>query len=396
MNEHRKMNRRGFLNLSMGAAASAMGLYGLSNAAASSLPMKPVAVGKCASYGEAVLPAVAKLFNLIGGIGSLVKGKSVCIKVNMTGDPRREVGELPARLTFHTHLDVVLAVCKLLDQAGAKRITIVESLLFNRPKEEVFAWAGWDLAALKSSAKDVRIEDTRNKGSWDQYGRIEVPWGGYSYPAYDVNKAYIENDVCISIAKLKEHITAGVTLAMKNMFGITPNAIYGADAGTEDAHSARSILHVGRKKPATDIEEVDPDSPREGGYIVPRVVADLTGARPIHLSIIDGIETMQGGEGYWCRNAKPIKPGVLIAGLNPVCTDAVGMVVMGLDPEAKKGTIPFAHCDNHLLLAAKAGLGTNKLSDIEVRGVPLNEAAHPFDTSLRAPYSENLQKIFIR
>ena len=51
-------------------------------------------------------------------------------------------------------------------------------------------------------------------------------------------------------------------------------------------------------------------------------------ARPIHLAILDGVESIAGGEGPWVRGVlivKPgvriVKPGVLIAGMNPVTTD---------------------------------------------------------------------------
>ena len=38
----------------------------------------------------------------------------------------------------------------------------------------------------------------------------------------------------MSMAKLKNHATCGVTLSMKNCFGITPASIYGDDAGVDE------------------------------------------------------------------------------------------------------------------------------------------------------------------
>ena len=35
--------------------------------------------------------------------------------------------------------------------------------------------------------------------------------------------------------------------------------------------------------------------------------------------------------------------------------------------------------DNHLALLAQQGVGTNVVQDIEVRGLPLKEAIHPFN-----------------
>ena len=54
---------------------------------------------------------------------------------------------------------------------------------------------------------------------------------------------------------------------------------------------------------------------------VPHIVADICTARPINLAIIDGITSVSGGEGPWCREAGPMKftsPGVLIVGTNGV------------------------------------------------------------------------------
>ena len=75
-----------------------------------------------------------------------------------------------------------------------------------------------------------------------------------------------------------------------------------------------------------------------------------------------------------------VKPGVLLAGLNPVCTDAVAIAAMGYSPRATRGTRPFETCDNTLLLAEAHGVGTTDLKRIEVRGVPIAQAMYRFDS----------------
>jgi hypothetical protein len=110
-------------------------------------------------------------------------------------------------------------------------------------------------------------------------------------------------------------------------------------------------------------------------------VADLVAARPIDLAIIDGIESIAGGEGPWIRS-KPLRlvqPGVVIAGTNPVTSDAVATAVMGYNPRAQRGTLPFQTCDNTLLLAEQHGVGTADLNRIEVRGVPVAEALYRYE-----------------
>ena len=101
------------------------------------------------------------------------------------------------------------------------------------------------------------------------------------------------------------------------------------------------------------------------------------GIRPIDLTIIDGIETVSGGEGPWVPGLAVKKPGLLLAGRNAVCTDAVATAVMGYDPMAARATGPFPG-DNHLAMAAALGLGTNDPKEIEVLGVPLKDALYPF------------------
>jgi uncharacterized protein (DUF362 family) len=69
-----------------------------------------------------------------------------------------------------------------------------------------------------------------------------------------------------------------------------------------------------------------------------------------------------------------IKPGLLLAGRNPVCVDAVSMAVMGYDPRAVRGQNPLLRGDNTLTLAEAKGIGTTDLNRIEVVGVPVREA----------------------
>src|SRR5262249_34837604 len=149
-----------------------------------------------------------------------------------------------------------------------------------------------------------------------------VPDGGHIYPGFDLHPTYEECDVFVSIAKMKDHATAGVTLSMKNCFGITPCTIYGAGAG-KDAPSltptgGRGRFHAGARQPSTSSpQERSHNVPKDGGARVPRIVADIVSARPIHLAIVEAIETMAGGEGPWTGpGLKPVSPKLLVAGLN--------------------------------------------------------------------------------
>ena len=101
--------------------------------------------------------------------------------------------------------------------------------------------------------------------------------------------------------------------------------------------------------------------------------------RPIHLAIVEGIKTMTGAEDPWIQEEPAgVAPGVIVAGLNPVNTDAVAMAVTGFDPMAVRGTPPFERCDSTLRLAESVGRGSRDRKRIEIAGTPISEAKVDF------------------
>jgi uncharacterized protein (DUF362 family) len=346
----------------------------------------PVSVAKCASYGSELLPTLDRMFDQLGGLRKLVTGKTVAVKVNMTGSPTERLGATPSELAHYTHPAVVGATVRLLGAAGARRVRVLEGcFVCADPLEEFMLAAGWEPRDILNAASNVEMENTNILGRAQRYSRMMAAKGGYIFPGFDFNHAWAESDVVISIAKMKEHATAGLTLGMKNMFGATPITIYGDGAGKDepsvDPRGGRgNTMHDGSRAPSKSApQELHPDSPRDQSYRMPRIVVDVNAALPVHLTIIDGITTMAGGEGPWTGpNNRIVSPGLLVAGLNPVCTDSVCAAAMGFDPQAKRGLPPFEKCDNYLDLAAARGLGTNDLSQIEVVGVPVKDALFSF------------------
>jgi uncharacterized protein (DUF362 family) len=342
-----------------------------------------VAIVSCRTYDKAVAEALRKSLDLLGGIGWLVKDKTVTVKLNLTGTNFSNYFGRPVGETYMTHPVTVLALNSLLFDAGARRVRYVESTNSKWGLENSLSLADWDLKALAARGP-VEFENTRNLGKGKRYARLKVPGGGYYFSAFDLNHAYEDTDVMVSLSKLKNHVTAGVTMSLKNLFGITPNALYGDQAGDEDATGGRSPLHNPTGFERLKLPGLKPGiTATEPETRVPHIVADICAARPIHLSIIDAITSISGGEGPWCADVSKIRfvsPGVLIVGLDPVATDAVGTAVMGYpNPRATRGTPPFTRCENHLWLAEKAGVGTADLARIDVRGLSIEQARHPYD-----------------
>lgn len=373
MNSCSRVSRRALL---AGAAGAALGRPGLAAA-----PASRVAIGRCRAYDRSMEATLAGMFDQLGGIGRLVKGKTVAVKLNLTGNITRFPikPDLPYRNDPHT----VLAFAHLLARAGARRIRFLES--FFPAGQDLSLWARYelDVNAINNAGCKVEWENTQNRGQAKQYVRMKVPWGGYVFAAYDLNHSFADCDVFASLSKLKNHWIAGVTMSLKNSFGNTPCSLYGGDcgeSGNEDPRQERVVVcHNGRGRPPQGVpQELKPDSPRDPGYRVPRIVVDLVGARPIDLSVVDGVDTIAGGEGEWNSGVRRIQPGLLLAGFNPVCVDAVSMAVMGYDPKAGRGTAPFHRGDNTLALAEAVGIGTTDLKRIEVTGLTIREATHSF------------------
>lgn len=340
-------------------------------------PVSTVAIARCRTYQDDLYNKLDRMFDQIGGIKPLVKNKTVALKLNLTGNPRRF--PMDPKMPYRNHPDTVLATARLLAKNGAKRIRIIET--FFPAKQDMELWGRYDLdiAGINNVGCKVEWENAQNLGQGSKYVRVTVPGGGYIYPAYDLNHSFVDCDAYVSLSKLKNHWIAGVTMSLKNNFGITPCSLYGGDCGTDGNENPQQerapVCHNGARTPPKGVpQELDPSSPRDSGYRVPRIVADLVRVRPIDLAIVDGVESIRGGEGVWNPGVQIIKPGVLLAGKNPVCLDAVCMAVMGYDPTADRGTKPFVRGDSTLKLAEAKGVGTTDLARIEVAGLSIKDA----------------------
>jgi uncharacterized protein (DUF362 family) len=310
-----------------------------------------VATTKVDGYDLATLRN--ELARMLGDLGDLVvPGARVGIKPNLTGGTWSDPS-LPAPPTelYDTHPAVVQALAELLLDAGASKITIMEGL------GDPLAFEAWGYGDV-ARATGADLLDLCYPAPYPDFAPFPVGPGNLIYNTFWMNPVLGELDVFISVAKMKCHTSAGVTLSLKNLFGIPPISMY----RRRPDQNNRSFFHG------------DPAYEQR----VPRVIVDLNRARPIHLAVIDGIRTAEGGAGPWNKGSGPIRPGVLLAGRDPVATDAVAAAIMGFDPNAAALTTPFLYCDNHLALAAGAGLGTNRLEEIGVAGPSIQELLTPF------------------
>jgi uncharacterized protein (DUF362 family) len=378
-------------------------------------PTSPVSVAKIVAYDTDLVAQFQLMFDQIGGIGHLVRGKTVAMKVNLSGasGTGRQVG-LSAGQTSWVHPNIVGALTATFAKLGAKRVRILESTFRKRygaPLEDTLLNDGWDVKAIKTAAPIVEFEDTNGPGQAKQYSLLKVKSRPYIFDAFCFNHSYDDCDFFVSVGKMKNHEELGITLSMKNLFGITPELLYGlrpkpdgavvSSTGNFSPWTRERVFHYGQVQPPEGVpQEMDPTSSRYEGWRMPRLLTDLCGARPIDLSVLDGIEAIIGGEGTGMPGTKHGKPGILVVGRNCVCTDAVGMATMGYNPRAGRHEAPFRlyknpkdhpadqlippgeyhqYADNTVMMGEAAGLGTADLTKIDLRGVPIKDVMWDYE-----------------
>jgi uncharacterized protein (DUF362 family) len=256
----------------------------------------------------------------------------------------------PANEYFVTHPQVAGSLAELCLDLGANQVSFMDGIA------EPACFEKWGFSQV-AQPLGVKLVNLNQPDPYPGYTRFSVSNHPFFYEWFYLHPALGEIDVLISLAKLKVHSAAGVTLALKNLIGLAAIDEY----KREPADTFRSAFH--------------------GAYAfdtrLTRVILDLNRACPVHFAVIDGISTCEGGAGPWDPISQ-VHPGVLIAGRDPVATDAVGTAIMGFDPGAADQSLPFTRCENYLKLANEVGLGEYHLENIPVVGEPIESLRTPF------------------
>ena len=370
-----------------GMGATGLLLSKTASAFTAAAPVAPVAIARCKTYTPAELtPVLDGMFDKLGGLGRLVQGKTVAIKLNFNGGPTVRLGHLPLGDTHWPHPNLLAATIQLMARAGAYRVRLVEGAAAPRtdPFEEHMLDANWDPRQFLSAAPRVEFEEHQ------LHQRRQKVYTAAGAARRAAVSSLRPEPLLRGLQRLRQHRQVQGSPHHGRQHGdekpLRPDPPDGLRQRGREVGRQRPGL---RQRPDSDpapriapahhgrAAEIDAASPREDNYRVPRVIADLTAARPVHLAIVDGITTMAGGQtpDPWCT---PVAPGFLIAGTNVVNTAAVAMAAMNYDPRAPKGTSPFDRCDNKLLLAEQLGVGSADLNRIEVAGASIQEAMFDF------------------
>ncbi len=245
-------------------------------------PPSRAAIRRVASY-QVDLSAV--LYETLREFDLPVRGKSVLLKPNFVGpDPGEAV---------NTHPAVVAAAREAFLRLGAESVLVGEAPALERDTEAIVEAMGLRefFGPLRNAFVDLNLDNVR---------AVPLRTRASSLRELYLPESVLRVDFVVSLPKLKTHHWSGVTLSLKNMFGIVPGSCYGWP---------KNILHwVG----------------------ITRAVLDINSTVRPDFAIVDGIVGM---EGDGPTQGTPKAAGVLVLGDDPVAVDATCARIMCLAPE---------------------------------------------------------------
>lgn len=282
-----------------------------------------VSVCSCADYAqEHVDRAVEESVSLLGGMAAFVRpGDRVVLKINLLQAVSPE-----AHVT--THPTVVSAVTRLVQQAGGHPV------IADSPGAGV-RYAEGPLRRTYEKTGMARV--AAETGAELNFNTEAVPVSCESglIRRFEVIRPIIDADVVINLPKAKTHSFMLLTGAVKNLFGVLPGFTKpGYHSKLKDAERFAAML----------VDLVDLIQPR--------------------LTIMDAVAGM---EGNGPSAGQPRHIGAMVAGADPVAVDVVFSAMVGLDPQR----LPV------IREAARRGMCTGRVEDIEVLGIPLEEVQVP-------------------
>jgi uncharacterized protein (DUF362 family) len=190
------------------------------------------------------------------------------------------VEDLPGPVNTSARIIGAAARCFL--RLGATKVVIGEGPGHQRDTDLVVQSAGLEphLAEQRVEFVDLNrdeISKVKLKANYSGLGELWFP------------RSVLESDFVVSMPKVKTHHWAGVTLSLKNMFGIVPGMKYGWP---------KNLLHW---------------------HGIHESILDICATVPIHFVIADGITAMEGN-GPLQGTARDL--GKIVLADDPVAADA--------------------------------------------------------------------------
>src|SRR5580693_8216062 len=248
-------------------------------------PPSRVAIRRATTYEQDL---AAMICETLREFDLRVKDKTVLLKPNLVGlDP---LG------VMNTHPCVIAAARESFLRLGAAQVLIGDGPAMDRDTEAIIESVQLRefTGPLARTFVDLNVDDVK---------RVALSTRASCLKELFLPKTVLGVDFLVSMPKLKTHHWAGVTLSLKNMFGIVPGSCYGWP---------KNVLHWAG---------------------IDRSILDINAAARPDFAIVDGILGMEGNGPV---QGTPKSCGVLVLGNDPVAVDATCCRVMGLMPERVK------------------------------------------------------------
>ncbi|MGQ0637409.1 MAG: DUF362 domain-containing protein [Planctomycetaceae bacterium] len=279
-----------------------------------------VVVARATAYDASLVDVMERGLSELGVGRQLIHGKTVLLKPNLV-EPSAQAPHI------NTHPEVVRAAAELFRRWDARDVFVAEGQGHCRDTYFVLEQSGLEPILNEDHLEfvDLNHDDVykaHNQGGWTRLGHLYLP------------QTLQRAEIIVSLPKLKTHHWAGVTLSMKNLFGVMPGICYGWP---------KNVLHYAG---------------------IGKAIVDINATVRPHLAIVDGIVGMEGDGPIM---GTPKRAGVLVMGTNLPAVDATAARLMGFDPFRLE-----------FLKYASGRLGPIQERHIEQRGEPLAALAQRF------------------
>ncbi len=306
-----KYTRRQFGALALAAGAVAAGGWWARRSIKEASFDAQTFIHRVMSYeGDLRAPLLAGLKEL-GVESSEIKGKKILLKPNLV-EPHAQARHI------NTHPLLIRAAVEAFLSLGAAQVAVAEGPGHRTDTLLVLDESG--LAEVLAEDKIHFIDLNYDSGLIVPNRTMLTKMATLTFP-----RSISEFDWLVSMPKMKTHHWVGVTLSMKNLFGLMPGIFYGWP---------KNVFHM---------------------HGIENSILDINTAVSPQFAIVDGIVGMDG-DGPIMGDAK--NAGVIVMGRNAASVDATAARVMGIDPLQ----VPY------IAAAPKLKLGPVEEGLIEQRG----------------------------
>ena len=244
-------------------------------------PLSKVLIRRAANYEREL---VSLIHESLCEFKLPIEDKTVLLKPNLVGlDP---LG------VMNTHPAVIAATREAFLRLGAWQVLIGDGPAMDRDTEAIVESVRLRefVGPLARTFVDLNLDDVERVTLKSHASRLKQLY---------LPKTVLGVDFLVSMPKLKTHHWAGVTLSLKNMFGVVPGGCYGWP---------KNVLHWAG---------------------IDGAILDVNAAARPDFAIVDGIVGMEGNGPI---QGTPKACGVLVFGDDPVAVDATCCRIMGFNP----------------------------------------------------------------